>query len=360
MLDELDAGIARRLGAYPTRARRVLVLRALQAVIDDRSPEARRYATAALSEGGRADETGRLAEVLATVARARAGESVAGGPPLTGDRSAPSIRELAYWRAYALHAAGQHGGAARELDMMLRAPSPAGGVELEWRVAALLAAARRAMGARDEARAAAERASLALAALRRAWAADAAAYRTAAGSFPVDCTPRVRERHRPASPRRIPMSLFEISRDGFAVVGLLGGLVLLYQRLFAKKLDEDAPIRVKGGSVSIESEKEWEDDTSDDDDRDYFSRGRVNRLAVRVGTLAQPGTDVHTGNKVVVTVQNGEDEQDTYKFRDPWQRSGPGRGQAEEVCRQERQQDDPRGPWAADMDQARCRQAGQG
>ncbi len=111
------------------------------------------------------------------------------------------------------------------------------------------------------------------------------------------------------------MSLFEISRDGFAVVGLLGGLVLLYQRLFAKKLDEDAPIRVKGGSVSIESEKEWEDDTSDDDDRDYFSRGRVNRLAVRVGTLAQPGTDVHTGNKVVVTVQNGEDEQDTYKFK---------------------------------------------
>ncbi len=173
VLQSLEAGIATGLGAFPTRKRRVAVLRALRAVIEGRHVEGRQLARQAERLApGRDDETGRLARMLAAVAAAHAGaraevpaiEPEAGGPSLGG-------QALALWRATALLAQRQARACADEASQVAAANGP-GGAEVEWRAAALVALASQRLGEDARAADAAARASSALDRLKGDWGAE--------------------------------------------------------------------------------------------------------------------------------------------------------------------------------------------
>lgn len=175
-LNELDAGITKGLGAYQTRARRVLALRALLAAVESRHEDVLRFTSGIdVAPSRAADETSLLGRMLASVARARLG--VRGEVPVVeGDASAFASRELALWRATALIAQGRVDVAALELDALVRVATSVGGVEQEWRACALAAIA---WASRDPSRAQAmaARSIRSLSRLTETWADAAPPYR---------------------------------------------------------------------------------------------------------------------------------------------------------------------------------------
>jgi hypothetical protein len=176
ILDELDAGIAKGIGAYPSRTRRVLVLRALQAVIEGRDFEARRFASRV--DGGTrqaSDDNGRLARMLAAVAAARMGRRAA-VPAVEGEAIQLATRELMYWRGTALLALGRPDVAGPELEAVLATPGGVGGAEAEWRVAALTAVAWHRINAHEKAIAQSSRAAAAFSRVRESWGEQADGY----------------------------------------------------------------------------------------------------------------------------------------------------------------------------------------
>ncbi len=75
------------------------------------------------------------------------------------------------------------------------------------------------------------------------------------------------------------MNAFDVVRRSLAVVGV-GGLAYALFSLFRRRpLDEDAPIRVKGGSVTVLGESEW---TADDDDNEFRPRNRPSCWQIRI------------------------------------------------------------------------------
>jgi len=166
VLREVDAGIASGQGAFPTRVRRVAYLRALQAAIDERFEDARRFAEAVeRADPGRHDDTGQLGRMLVSASAALATRR---GPVATLERDAepdsPTGRELRLLRAAALLATGDARAATRDLDAVLAYTDGVGGAELKFRAAALGSQAAEASGDRE---AAVNRGRLALASLEQ-------------------------------------------------------------------------------------------------------------------------------------------------------------------------------------------------
>jgi hypothetical protein len=78
------------------------------------------------------------------------------------------------------------------------------------------------------------------------------------------------------------MSLFQVATYTFAVVGLFSVGYFVFQRILGGSVREDAPVRVKRGSVVIFNESyNWEKDDSDGDN-EYHYKGRPNRWRVTV------------------------------------------------------------------------------
>ena len=155
-LREVEAGIATGVQAFVGRARKVAVLRAML------DTEQLRFASAeALCLQVRADSralvapdsTSVLAETLLAHARARLGRRVVD----RGDLSAPARgslaqrSELSYWRAATWLLRGDARTALTEIEAALTALERGPSSELEWRLAAVGAAAARRL--RDPARA---------------------------------------------------------------------------------------------------------------------------------------------------------------------------------------------------------------
>ncbi len=141
LLDEVEAGIAAGTGAYPSRARRVMVLRALQAVTDGRFAAARQHvAPLVRAAPPPTDESARLGLMLDAVAAASTGKS---GPipavPAALDYTSLTGRDLRWWRAIALAAGGDRARASSEVEELLQEPSTADSDEDVWRLAALAA-----------------------------------------------------------------------------------------------------------------------------------------------------------------------------------------------------------------------------
>ena len=147
LLAEVEAGIATKTGAFPTRVRRVAYLRAIAALADRRFADVRRFGMAVEREApGRADETGQLARAATAVAEARLGMRGALPEVREGvDPSSAAALEIRAWRAEALLARGSADQARAEAAALMKPMAGTGGSEFVWRVTATaaLAAARR-------------------------------------------------------------------------------------------------------------------------------------------------------------------------------------------------------------------------
>ncbi len=140
LLDQVEAGIAAGTGAYPTRARRVVVLRALQAVTEGRFAAARQHLAPLVGAVARpGDDAGRLGLMLDAVAAASTGKRVS-IPAVSAARDDASVtgRDLRWWQCIALAAAGDTSRASTTVAGLLREPA-ADNDEEAWRLSALAA-----------------------------------------------------------------------------------------------------------------------------------------------------------------------------------------------------------------------------
>jgi serine/threonine protein kinase len=177
-LGELEAGRAAGVGAYVSRGRRVKLLRALAATTQQRFAAAETEAAQAI-EASRSvtasDATYRFAVVLLAHARARLGR-----PPTDREALAnldvTGARELRYWRAATRLARGDAASALADVDAAFLERKRNPSAEIDWRLAALGAAAARRLSDAAKADAFARQARTALDKVRAAWKADAAAY----------------------------------------------------------------------------------------------------------------------------------------------------------------------------------------
>jgi tetratricopeptide (TPR) repeat protein len=176
-LEELDAGIASGTGAFPTRVRRVALLRALRALTTGDYVAARSLAAAVDSGTPRPDETGQFAAALQAVAAAILGSRAVPAWSEGWSESSPGWRETRLWRALALLEAGQFAKARKAAQDLLAEGATRGGVEFEWRASSVIALAGSHLGdveAPRHARQALDRFER----LRREWGERAAAYET--------------------------------------------------------------------------------------------------------------------------------------------------------------------------------------
>jgi eukaryotic-like serine/threonine-protein kinase len=172
VLEELDAGIAAGIDAYKQRARRLAVLRALDAAFTLRFDDAARHASSVLaSSPSPLDSTGQFAATLQAYADARAGRRRS-----TADLSSPKdpTGDRLYWDAASRLAAGDAKGAVGAAE--LGAGALAVSYEAEWRVAAVAAIAAKRVNATDKAAEFSARARQALQRLREAWKEHAGTY----------------------------------------------------------------------------------------------------------------------------------------------------------------------------------------
>jgi tetratricopeptide (TPR) repeat protein len=182
LLAEVEEGIARKVAAYEGRARRVAMLKALDAVIAHDLTAVVRFAEAVNVGPRRAapDSTARLAGALQAYATAhgaaRAVIESGGSASVPPDLAPDTKRELVFLQLLT-------GLARRDWQRTLDGAAAAlesrdwpATTEFEWRLAAIGAAAARGLGADDRAHALAARARDALARLRREWKTHADAY----------------------------------------------------------------------------------------------------------------------------------------------------------------------------------------
>jgi tetratricopeptide (TPR) repeat protein/predicted Ser/Thr protein kinase len=170
-LQEVDAGITSGLGTFPSRQRRVAMLRTLRAVVEGHYAEARQYTQEVERLGpGLKDETGQLARVLASVAAASTGAGLA-VPVVAGSLETTSHggRQVSYWRAVALLERRDARACARELEWVLSSEDGPGGAELIWRATALSALGARQLGRHEAAEAARATSLAAFERLKRQW-----------------------------------------------------------------------------------------------------------------------------------------------------------------------------------------------
>ena len=174
----LDEGAAKGIDAYVRRARRVLLLRALNATINEEFEDARRMAGAVVGQGSTADQTGQLAQALlafATSRGARPGQRRAvPDPPKEGALAAR--REMRYWQLAAALGTADPRNVMKAVDEALAEAKEAPSDEYEWRLAAIGSAAASRAGDRDAAARLHARATSTLTRLREAWKEQATTY----------------------------------------------------------------------------------------------------------------------------------------------------------------------------------------
>jgi tetratricopeptide (TPR) repeat protein len=171
-LDEVDAGVAQGVEAFKGRARRVAVLRGLAATIARQYEAVVRLAGPVVeASSSPRDSTALLGAALLAHAEAQLGRrSAPPEPPPAADQA----RELLYWELAKARAAGDAKAVVERAAAELGRPMAS--YELEWRVAALGAAAATRARMDDKAAELSGRASVALQRLRDEWKENAARY----------------------------------------------------------------------------------------------------------------------------------------------------------------------------------------
>ncbi len=258
-LDEVEAGIAAGTGAYPSRARRVMVLRALQAVTDGRFAAARQHvAPLVRAAPPPTDESARLGLMLDAVAAVSTGQ---GGPipavPAALDHTSLTGRDLRWWRVIALAAAGDRARASSEVEGLLQSPPPptatrTSGGWRPWRPRSRPIRRSRRRTPRAPARPSA------------AWPASGGrpSPRIEAATICRRCWPpsRARRRARPGTDLRAARRQEETQMTTELLTGLgvaVAVAAALYWFLTFRRGGDDGPIRVKGGSVTIDAPQDW-------------------------------------------------------------------------------------------------------
>ncbi|MGB2713916.1 MAG: protein kinase [Vicinamibacterales bacterium] len=178
LLHEVEEGAARGVDAYVSRRRRVLLLHALSAITAHEFNAARQAAGPLRAAGSAQDATAQLADALVTLADVRLErrrfERVVFAEPNAGTLAAQ--HEVRYWQLVTLLQArdfrATFDGATAALKQLTGVPSP----ELEWRLAAIGAAAASRLGDRTEADRLRTRATEARSQLRAAWGEHLKAY----------------------------------------------------------------------------------------------------------------------------------------------------------------------------------------
>ncbi len=179
LLDEIDAGIAKKLDAYLLHGRRARLLRALSAAIQHRPETSSRLARGfPPTEDGKADWRSELAALLLQYSKAPPASRSGRLPdaPLAGKVLLTTGRELRYWDLAARLMRNDVRGALTGADETLASNGATVSYEFEWRVAAIGAAAARAMRDVERQRVFTERAQRALQRLRKEWKSDVASY----------------------------------------------------------------------------------------------------------------------------------------------------------------------------------------
>ena len=170
LLTEIDAAIAAGKETYVGRTRRVRLLRALRATVNQRYADAERYAASVLTSPGRGDDAiAAIASALSTHAQARLGRKQVVFSPPPPKLPPLTALEVAYWGALSRLAQSNFEAALAEVRTALPPGAATASPEFEWRMAAVGAAAARRAG--DEPGASAYRAQSesALQRLRAAW-----------------------------------------------------------------------------------------------------------------------------------------------------------------------------------------------
>lgn len=166
LLDELEAGIEKKLDAFVPRARRTATLRLLNAAVSRNVPQVRARAQILLETPGDKGDTGaQLARVL--VGTDRRPEAINSDFP-AGSLTSSLDRELLYWSLFT-ELNDNPGRALAGAEMILSRNDATLAKEFEWRVAAIAAAAARQLERVDQAQVLRSRADSALQHLHRAW-----------------------------------------------------------------------------------------------------------------------------------------------------------------------------------------------
>lgn len=178
LLREVEDEAARGVDAYVGRKRRVILLRALSAITVHDFSGAGEIARPLSTAGATQDSIAQLAAALVALAdvrvRGQRGRRVEFTEPSAG--SLASRREQRYWQLVAILGSGDSrgalGGASVALQQLGDVPSP----ELEWRLAAIGAAAATRLGDRSGADRLRAQANAALTQVRSAWGSHSTSY----------------------------------------------------------------------------------------------------------------------------------------------------------------------------------------
>jgi tetratricopeptide (TPR) repeat protein len=176
VLREVDTGAAAGNQAFASRARRVLLLRAMAASESRDFKTAARHAQHVIDQSAtlKGPDTAQMtAEALLAPADSGRRAALRPWPSL---RPAVTARELRYWRATAFFIMGDFTAAESEAEAALADLNTRPSAEFEWRMTAIAAAAARRRGDAAKAGQMAARSQAALTTLRNTWKADAADY----------------------------------------------------------------------------------------------------------------------------------------------------------------------------------------
>jgi tetratricopeptide (TPR) repeat protein len=141
LLDELEAGIASGAGAFPSRRRRVTLLRALLAYTAGQNDAARKLARAVDGNAPLLDEPGQMASALSAAAAAQLGSRNVRRWQDLPDDPAQGWREVRLWRAIADLDAGRAEQAEVAAAALRKESATRGGPEFLWRLSAVTALA---------------------------------------------------------------------------------------------------------------------------------------------------------------------------------------------------------------------------
>ncbi len=178
LLQELRDGASRGIESFKARARRATALGALRFVTEGKFREAVRITADVLREpAGTQDSSGKLAAALLPYSQARLGDRVTGAAWTSATAaSATTSGEARYWTLYARLISGDARATLTGAEEALGDEKVIPSAELEWRLAALAAAAARELKDATRADVMSGRAAKAAATLRALWKDAVPAY----------------------------------------------------------------------------------------------------------------------------------------------------------------------------------------
>ena len=114
------------------------------------------------------------------------------------------------------------------------------------------------------------------------------------------------------------MTLFEIGTYAFAAFGVAAAVYLILQKISRKRITEDGPIRVKGGSIKIENDDaDWELDDSEGHNEFRYA-GRPKGWKVKVlknGSVCNGSNDKPARRVILEVVRDGGGNDGDVEFR---------------------------------------------